>query len=257
MTEIENGKAHSVIIPTEHQSAPKEHWMNKELAAAAEEIDKGQFTPKLANDDYFYLGEEQLLWQHPRVIEALERLKSEIRESKNPQELLEKKHMLHEMNEMAAQKDCWDGQGRWIGKDNEQERQGEILAPAQFMRRLEKVIGRGRVELHQYAIMGRVALLIKDPEPSSLIMQPYRAHGKIQVGTLQWPLGTEWMVMAFTEYGVPKYAKFLGWRTALLSMITLHVITEEEAHKAFPLREGQHASMWYRQQLYELRGGKA
>ena len=80
---------------------------------------------------------------------------------------------------------------------------------------------------------------------------------KMQVATLQWPLGTEWMQMHFNEYGVPTTAKFLGWRTALLSMIMLRVITEQEAHKAFPVTPNP-ASLWYRAQLYQIRnGGKA
>ena len=36
----------------------------------------------------------------------------------------------------------------------------------------------------------------------------------LRVATLQWPLGTEWMVMNFNEFGVPTTAKYLGWRTA-------------------------------------------
>jgi hypothetical protein len=63
------------------------------------------------------------------------------------------------------------------------------------------------------------------------------------------------MVMRFNEYGVPTTAKFLGWRTALLSMIRLNVLTEEEAHKAFPLGSGQ-AADWYKAQLYMHRNGK-
>jgi hypothetical protein len=60
------------------------------------------------------------------------------------------------------------------------------------------------------------------------------------------------MVMRFDEYGVPTTAKYLGWRTALLSMIRLNVITEKEANKAFPLGNGP-ASSWYREQLFIFR----
>lgn len=246
----------NVIIPREHQSAPKEHWMNDELRKAAEEIDKGQFTPQLKDDDYFFIGPEQLLWQHPRIAEALERMKTEINEfkSKNSQELLEKQQMYHELNEMAEQKDKWDGQGRWIGKDNEEERYGELLTPHQFMARLERVIGK-RVELFRFAVMGRVAVLVDNPDKSPLILPgPYHTQGKLQVATLQYPIGTEWMQMAFTEYGIPKYAKHLGWRTALLAMIGKGIITEDEAHQAFPLKL-THASLWYRAQLYQIRNG--
>ena len=255
--EIKNGEAPSVVIPVEHQSAPKEHWMNDELRKAAEDIDKGGFTPQLKDDDYFYIGPEQLLWQHPRVTEALEKLKDEVQESRNSQEFIEKSLMLHELNTMATRKDQWDGQGRWIGKENEDERYGELLTPAQFIARLEKIIGHGRVELYRYAIMGRVAVLIENPNKSDLILPgPYHTQDKkLQVATLQFPVGTEWMMMQFTEYGVPKYAKYLGWRTALLAMITQGVITETEAHKAFPVNEHS-ASKWYLQQLYDLRNNR-
>lgn len=74
----------------------------------------------------------------------------------------------------------------------------------------------------------------------------------LRVGTLQTPLGTEWMIMDFDDYGVPTQAAFLGWRTALLTMIRAGCITEREAHKAFPVGT-THAADWYRQQLKELR----
>jgi hypothetical protein len=77
----------------------------------------------------------------------------------------------------------------------------------------------------------------------------------LRVGTLQWPLGTEWMVMHFNEYGVPTSAKYLGWRTALLTMVRCRVITEEEAHQAFPVGSGP-AAGWYLEQLYRIRNPK-
>jgi hypothetical protein len=58
------------------------------------------------------------------------------------------------------------------------------------------------------------------------------------------------MVMRFDEFGVPTSAKHLGWRTALLTMIRLEVITPKEAEKAFPLGSGP-ASAWYREQLFD------
>lgn len=76
----------------------------------------------------------------------------------------------------------------------------------------------------------------------------------VRVGTLQWPYGTEWMIMSFTEYGAIYKAKFLGWRTALLEMIRRGAITEAEAHKAFPVGSGPAAS-WYLEQLAMMRNG--
>jgi hypothetical protein len=70
----------------------------------------------------------------------------------------------------------------------------------------------------------------------------------LRIATLQWPLGTEWMVCNFDEWGIATDAKFLGWRTALLSMIRCGAITEKDAHKAFPVGSGPAAS-WYLEQL--------
>jgi hypothetical protein len=74
----------------------------------------------------------------------------------------------------------------------------------------------------------------------------------LRVGTLQWPVGTEWMVMNFNEFGVPTTAKYLGWRTALLTMIRCGALTEANAHKAFPVGSGPAAS-WYLEQLMKMR----
>jgi hypothetical protein len=291
--------APNVIVPIEHQSAPKEHWMLDELRKAAEEIDSGRFKPKLADDDYFYYGEDQLLAAHPRIADALEKMKNEVQQSKNSQEFIEKSQMLHELNERVQQCDKWDGQGRWMGAENEEMRQGELLEPVKFMRRLWAVVGEDRVQINRFAVMGRVALLVDDPQAaehqaiamppaidydrriravesqgkgegfaarmkrleasftaaeSARYVPPDYLKGKCQVATLQWPLGTEWMVMRFNSYGVPTSPKYTGWRTALLSLITLGIITEGEAHKAFPVK-GNPASLWYRAQLYQLRHG--
>jgi hypothetical protein len=74
----------------------------------------------------------------------------------------------------------------------------------------------------------------------------------LRVGMLQWPCGSEWMVMHFDMYGVPKCAKYIGWRTALLTMVRCAAITEVEAHKAFPVGSGN-AANWYLEQLYRIR----
>lgn len=74
----------------------------------------------------------------------------------------------------------------------------------------------------------------------------------LRVGTLQWPLGTEWMIMNFDEYGVPTTAKFLGWRTALLTMVRTRTISEREANEAFPVGSGP-AADWYLEQIQQMR----
>lgn len=275
--------APAVHIAPEHQSAPKEHWADKEVQKAADEINSGQFKPTIDVDDFLAVGlqrgmalqnpalmegaqkldlidktrDSAILAQHPRVQEALAKLAQEKREAKNSQEYAEKAQMLHEMNARAAQANMWDGQGRWIGADNEAMRIVNVMQPIDFLKRLEKFIGEGRVFLNRFAVYKRVALLCRDPEVKARIIipgapQPGANDDICQVGTLQYPCGPEWMVMRFDDYGIPTVPKYLGWRTALLSMIKLHVITEKEAHKAFPLSPGP-ASAWYREQLFELR----
>lgn len=286
----------NVVIPRRHQSAPKEHWADREVRLAAQEIVEGKAPADVPSSEFFQYGETQTVAHHPRVIEAMKKLETEMDEVRTTQELIEKTAMYHEMNERASQRNQWDGQGRWIGRENEEMRQGELLTPQAFMARLEKVIGPGRVELNTFAVLKRVAILVPDPDyketrvPSKTDMQVELLHqmeilvdknidmkkqlkaidatlaaqkvienapvenlrGKKQVATLQYPLGTEWMIMKFDDYGVPVCAKYLGWRTALLSLISLSIITEKEAHKAFPVTSGP-AAEWYKEQLQMLR----
>jgi hypothetical protein len=296
----EDTKAPSILIPRKHQSAPKEHWAEREIREAAQEIVDGKAAADVPADEFWRYGETQTVAYHPRVVAAMAALEREMEQTTHTQEYLEKTAALHEMNEMAAQANCWDGQERWIGQENEESRHGELMEPAEFMRRLEPVVGTGRIFLNRYAVLGRVAILAPDPEwqpdplfalqdkkiqdsitmlrnfeknfDGSLDMQKQMktldnmvtAHelerrgqaeylkGKKMVATLQYPMMTEWMIMKFDEYGVPTSPKYLGWRTALLSMISLGVITEKQAHQAFPLRKSR-ASLWYEEQLFAIR----
>jgi hypothetical protein len=340
----------AMIIARKHQSAPKAHWADAEIRKAAEEIDGGRYIPdvdatgessldglglalglgaggvaqgqKPTLEDFRATRDMNELSRHPRVIEAMERMKQEIEDASNPQEAIEKAWMLHEMTERSVQDQKWDGQERWEGKENEAMRIGEILSPQVFHARLVKVIGRERVLLSPHAVKtspeaksARCGLYIRNPEwsgESEVIVykqaeaadlrrtgekelvkaKRLRAAGQnaeadrafsmagqmaqtateilmelstneqlapkefLRVGTLQWPLGSEWMVMNFNEYGVPTTAKYLGWRTALLTMIRTKTITEKEAHKAFPVGSGP-AADWYREQLQMLRNDGA
>lgn len=276
--EINPGQAPAIHIAPEHQSAPEKTWADKEVEATAEEIRTGQFKPVEDEEDYVPVllqrgkklrdprtvkmdevqGTEALL-QHPRVQAALARLELEKSEARNSQEMLEKAQMLFELTEEGCKRNRWNGQERWRGKEEEEMRVGLVLTPFQFMERLEKVIGPGRVFLNSFAVGKRVALLARNPKPAPVIWLPNqpepRRDGLEQVGVLQYILGTEWMIMRFDEFGVPTTAKFLGWRTALLSMIQLGVITEKEAHKAFPLGSGP-AAAWYKEQLFIMRSQK-
>lgn len=238
----------ALIIPREHQSAPKTHWIEPILEKSAQEIDSGNYIIPVDPEEHFNYGPTQRLAKHPRVLEALAKL-SEEKVEISTQEGLEKAQMLFEINQRMQQKDQWDGQGRWLGKENEEMRKVNIITPFTFMRRLCRVIGESRVFMSKTAVNSRAALTcwLRDAKTNE--------RKKMQVGTLQYPCGPEWMIMRVNEYGVPTTAKFLGWRTPLLAMIRVGVISEEEAHKAFPLTEGP-ASEWYREQLMAIRAGK-
>lgn len=283
---MSENQAPALHIPREHQSAPADHWADKEVKLAAEEIQKGQFRPDLS-DDADILGmvgmtrslalkdpnhattaeklasigemnDAAALKQHPRVQEALIRLQDEVRTAKTPQEQIEKMQMLHEMNERVARKNCWDGQGRWIGKENEEMRVVNILTWKQWLGRLEAEIGEGKVFVNRYAVNGLCAVLVPNTEYNrKLVWTPGQVSESqendeyIGVATIQ-PVSPEWMVMRFNEYGEPTSAKYKGWRTALLCLIAKGIISEKQAHKVFPLGTGP-AGDWYRQQLFELR----
>lgn len=262
---MSENKSAALHIPIEHQSSPAESFGEKAVRVAVDEISSGKFVTEIDNEGYWDAGPTQFLAQHPAVQDASERLERETREAKNPQEAIEKAQMLHEANERAAQAQMWDGQGRWIGEENEEMRIGQILTPFQFIEKLQKIVGTQRIRLNKFGVResnaaksGRVALLAPENKERPLILlpgmpePPKETKGFVLVGTLQYPCTSEWMVMRFDDYGVPTTAKYLGWRTALLTMIQLGVITEKEAHKAFPLASGP-ASSWYRQQLMMLR----
>jgi hypothetical protein len=269
-----------VIIARHHQSAPKETDADREVRKAAEEIASGNFVPAPDDDEILdslaidvqrgrdiplgkdvmhrnSLLETELLMKHPRVVEALAKLEQEKNEAKSSQEFIEKSQMLYELNAEASDPSRWDGQGRWIGRENEEMRIGEILSPCAFMQKLCAVIGEHRVFLNGFAVLKRVALMAPDKEPQSRILIPGQAErrddGLVQVATLQYPCSSEWMVMKFDEYGVPTTPKYLGWRTALLALIKQGIITERESILAFPLVSMSDASAWYREQLFMIR----
>jgi hypothetical protein len=95
--------------------------------------------------------ELQALANHPRVLEAMEKMRHEIVEIKTHQ-VVEKNCALRELTEASEQKNRWDGQGRWMGHENEEMRYGEILTPQQFYDRLGKVTGKGRLKLSEHVM---------------------------------------------------------------------------------------------------------
>jgi hypothetical protein len=345
----------NIMIPPHEQSKPKAHPADAEIMKAAKEIDEGTWQPDPNPDDLErsrmlskmsialgmgYSGtavgqrvkgglsveqlaeeiwrtqEYDLIGRHPRVVEALEKMRHEVYDAPDPHAALEHNFALRELTEQSAKPQKWDGQGRWEGHDNEEMRYGQILTPMEFYDRLGKVVGKGRIKLGEQMVRtsleaksGRIGIYMRNPEwkgekplvddrfdqiirlrqaglreltrsrtlrklglhaeadkhvalagdmaeeAMRLRMEvsvEYKTPELLRVGTLQWPAGTEWMIMAFTEFGAVWQAKFLGWRTALLTMIRSKAITEKEAHKAFPVPSGP-AAAWYLEQLQILR----
>jgi hypothetical protein len=148
---------------------------------------------------------------------------------------------------------AWDGQAHAM--DFPRRRAADLKALAEkemaVVKRLRKLNLNTEADKHAEAAAEMVQ------EATEILMEAANQQQVSQteflrVGTLQWPLGTEWMVMRFNEFGVPTTAKYLGWRTALLTIIRAGCLTEKEAHKAFPVGSGD-AADWYLEQLQDLR----
>lgn len=150
---------------------------------------------------------------------------------------------------------------RWEG--GQFKREYKRNKAAELMERAKKLTakceGYFNVGLMQEAKKLRDEIIQMTTAATSLEMETSREEWHepelLRVGSLQWPLMTEWMVMRFNEFGVPTEAKYKGWRTALLTMIRTRAITEEEAHTAFPVGSGP-AAAWYLEQLYRIRNPK-
>ena len=89
----------AVIIGRHHQSAPKDHWADKVMREAAQDIVDGKVEGQGAGEDFFHYGQTQTVLGHPRVQDALRKLETEMEASHNTQEALEKSAMYHELNE--------------------------------------------------------------------------------------------------------------------------------------------------------------
>ena len=346
----------NIKIARKHQSAPKETVLDKAVQQAAEEIDRGRWidedpdgqtaaldglglalsmgtidqvkrTVSLHGSDAEFqqavdrTRDLNQIGRHPRVLEAIEQLRSEQDDGKTPEEQLELEWKLWEMTALQVADQKWEGQQRWAGAENEEMRLGKLMTPKDFVLKLFETIGRERVIVPGQVAFenpgdksGVLGLFVKNPlwegaefkreykrnksaelmerarklivkcealfnvgmleqakklrdeiiqmttAATSMDMEISREEWHepelLRVGSLQWPLMTEWMVMRFNEFGVPTEAKYKGWRTALLTMIRSRAITEEEAHKAFPVGSGP-AAAWYLEQLYRIRNPKS
>ena len=269
----------NIIIPSEHQSAPKQTELNKAIREAAREISDGTFKPELEENvfgkketDFFDAGITTVLAKHPLVQDALRTLETQVQD-KTSTEYLEKAEQLHEMNVRLASKDRWDGQERWQGHDNLEMRLVNLMQPKTFIERLRRARVVAVLEPHvetDYRAQDNGLIGLCEVEKCDARVWLGRRVVRDCVGVfanvngqakyitkLQVPLGPEWTVMGFDEYDVPTAPRYLGWRSAVLTLIRQRVITEKEAEKAFGKVVENEASSFYRQQLTEWRNGAA
>jgi hypothetical protein len=180
-------------------SRPKEHWADKEIRKAAVEIDEGRYVPDAPTEEQEAIADLGLalgqgtggvgvgavptleefrktrdideLSRHPRVQEAMERMRKETEADPMSPQAMEASWCLYEMNERANRNHRWPGQERWLGKENEEMRRGEVLLATEFYRRLTETIGEDRVLLGRYAYKmdpdsksGILGLYVPNPE---------------------------------------------------------------------------------------------
>jgi hypothetical protein len=192
-------------------------------------------------------------------------------------ELMEAEQQLFEENYRARAAYRWDGQERWMGRENEEMRLVNILHPHAIFQKLrdagvdcsiepaidwvwdndpksglaipaQRTRSTARFWLHDVVIKDRVGI-------SGWVWRNGRRT--VQYLTyLQYPRGPEWSLMHFDKFDVPTAERYRGWRTALLRLIQEEVVTEEEVNRAFgPVTENE-ASELYLEQLAEFRRTK-
>jgi hypothetical protein len=190
------------------------------------------------------------------------------------QELIEAEQQLFEDNYRAHAKYRWEGQERWMGKENEEMRLVNILHPhAVFQKMIDAGIhcsiepavdwawdvdpktgitipvqrtrSSARFWLHDVVIRDLVGI-------SAWV---WRDGNKVAsyATYLQYPVGPEWSVMRFNEMDVPTAEKYRGWRTALVKLMQMEVLTEDEVNKAFGEPPHNAASELYYEQLEYIR----
>jgi hypothetical protein len=160
-------------------SRPKAHWADKELRKAAVEIDEGRWIPDAPTEEQeavsglgLAIGQgtrgvgigdvptlEEFrqtrdfdeLSRHPRVQEAMEKMRAETEADPMSPEAMEASWCLFEMNERNSRNQRWPGQERWLGKENEEMRRGQVMLATDFYKQLIETVGEGRILLGRYA----------------------------------------------------------------------------------------------------------
>lgn len=254
-----------VIIPPQHQAAPKEPARLiqpfEPTPAPAVPSDRPSWEsyddemsggPCLRSDDAQANATMRRMYEDSLKQERLDFVEEALRQHEKT------------ANDERIKNCRWQGQQRWQGRENEEMRMVRIMHPHTFIEKLQRAgikalvhdpfewfreqnidpqfwpRPEARLWLNSFVKLGRVGVtaVIKG-QPTT-------------VTTLQYPYGPEYSIMRFDQYNVPTNEKYRGWRTALLSLILRGVLTEEEAEKAFGPALGP-ASEFYREQLFHHR----
>ena len=189
-------------------------------------------------------------------------------------QLMEEEEKWFARNYAAAARERFEGQERWMGKENEEKRLVNIMHPHAVFQKLRAAGIAASIEPAAdcvWDIDHKTGLTIpKIVEISSARLWLNDVVLRDMVGVsawvwqdgvktpkyityLQWPRGPEWSLVRFNQYDVPVGERYRGWRTAMLKLIMEGVLTEEEVDRAFgPVSEGE-VSELYRQQLKDWR----
>jgi hypothetical protein len=189
-------------------------------------------------------------------------------------ELMEEEQKLFEENYRARAAYRWDGQERWMGRENEEMRLVNILHPHAVFQKLrdagvdcsiepaidwvwdndpksglaipvQRTRSTARFWLHDVVIKDRVGI-------SGWVQRNGRRTAQYAT-YMQYPLGPEWSLMHFDKFDVPTAERYRGWRTALLRLMQEEMLTEKEVNKAFGAPAHNAASELYYEYIEELR----
>lgn len=251
-----------VIIPPEHQSAPKTApliapVLNTTATAPASSRkprdlafdDELEGPPCYRSDDAQTNRQFLEMYKQSLLQERLNAVEEALRQ--------------WERNTAAVKDYRWHGQERWQGRENEEMRLVRILHPHTIMARLRRAGVEARIDeskqariwLNSWSKLGRVGVnaWIAPPEGLDLssVAAEHRNGQRIAqtITTLQYPYGPEYSIMRFDAHNLPTAEKYRGWRTALLALIVANVLTEAEVERAFGPAIGP-AGEFYREQLY-------
>ena len=198
-------------------------------------------------------------------------------EDTHNQQLIEEERRMFEENYAARHMQRWEGQERWMGRENEEARLVNILHPHAVFQKLkdagvncsiepamdwvwdidhktgltipvQRNLSTARFWLHENVILDRVGI--------SAWVWRNGVRSAQYVTYLQWPRGPEWSVMRFDEFDVPTSEKYRGWRTALLRLMQEGLLDEREVDRAFGPVTMSDVSELYHEQLDAIRDSR-